>query len=563
MNRSLLHGAPPRGAPQSAWSGQDARSSLAIQPAANAGNFKLKKNAVKIVGAASPRPAVPMPEPVKAKAKETDAHALTMPKLTPATPTPAPRPAPSKIEVSEQNSAESTLESMFSRLTTRSPATTSRATEGISLAGPDKSMFSFEGYSDTADRGYLAKQPVSLAKPTPSGTSNATALPENKTEPAKKKYQEEAKNTTPGQDMAREDLEQEYLRIASEYVSALPAGQNTTVQAIKAVSKKLRSSYIPDVKLDTKSNETLKARYVFAVISYVNRIAKKGATELTTDFVKDVLKGNDGCFLGLCAILVEKKYIALDNLDDVAGLCKTILDILPKPDREVAIMTTTVPAVEAARSIYNDPMDKVTAWPTQEKRENAASYRTCILKGVSGITSINQLQALVWGGRLESISMPETGSNFALVKFLTPDACQKYFEATENGIEVAGDKKTVIFVERTAGPNSINDVIRNCIEGDASRCVRAVLGVGDEWSDTKLMEIACGKGQNKREVDRIKRGKTTRDYNFVEFRFASIFHALNFKRQLMGNEEFEHCTIGYAPDPCETACGVHYKDEDE
>ena len=139
----------------------------------------------------------------------------------------------------------------------------------------------------------------------------------------------------------------------------------------------------------------------------------------------------------------------------------------------------------------------------------AASYRTCILKGVSGMTNINQLQALVWGGRLESISMPEAGSGFALVKFLTPEGCQKYFEATKNGIEIPGDKKTIVFVERTVGPNSINDVIQNCIEGDATRCVRAV-GVEEDWSDMALMKYARGKGQNKREVDRIKRSKNTK-----------------------------------------------------
>jgi hypothetical protein len=31
----------------------------------------------------------------------------------------------------------------------------------------------------------------------------------------------------------------------------------------------------------------------------------------------------------------------------------------------------------------------------------------------------------------------------------------------------------------------------------------------------------------------------------------------------MANDDWEHCTISYAPDPCEIARGVHYKDEDE
>jgi protein-S-isoprenylcysteine O-methyltransferase len=111
------------------------------------------------------------------------------------------------------------------------------------------------------------------------------------------------------------------------------------------------------------------------------------------------------------------------------------------------------------------------------------------------------------------------------------------------------------------GPNSTNDVIRNCIEGDASRCIRAVGGT--DYNDMMLMKLACGKDKSKRELDRIKRGKTARGYEFVEFRFANIYHALNFKREIMDDEDWEHCTISYAPDPCELARGVHYKDADE
>ena len=124
--------------------------------------------------------------------------------------------------------------------------------------------------------------------------------------------------------------------------------------------------------------------------------------------------------------------------------------------------------------------------------------------------------------------MQETGSDFALVKFLTNETCQKYFTATKNGIEVDADKKIVVFVERTAGPNSTNDVIRNCIEGDASRCVRAV-GADDDWSDMMLMRLARGKGQTKREVDRIKRGKTARGVSdpIVTTRFQNYINAAN------------------------------------
>lgn len=105
--------------------------------------------------------------------------------------------------------------------------------------------------------------------------------------------------------------------------------------------------------------------------------------------------------------------------------------------------------------------------------------------------------------------MPEPGSSNALVKFLTPEACEKYHKDTANGIEIVCEmKKAVVFVEKAEGPNSINDVIRNCIDGDASRCVRAI-GT-NEHNEAALMKFARGKSITKRDVDRIKSGKTAR-----------------------------------------------------
>jgi hypothetical protein len=50
---------------------------------------------------------------------------------------------------------------------------------------------------------------------------------------------------------------------------------------------------------------------------------------------------------------------------------------------------------------------------------------------------------------------------------------------------------------------------------------------------------------------------------YIEFRFSSIYHALNFNRALKDDEEWEPCSIQYAPDPCETANGVHFGDKEE
>jgi protein-S-isoprenylcysteine O-methyltransferase len=146
-----------------------------------------------------------------------------------------------------------------------------------------------------------------------------------------------------------------------------------------------------------------------------------------------------------------------------------------------------------------------------------AGCRTVLLKNVGHIKTINQLQSLVWGGRLESVSLTEAGKDYGLVKFLTAEGCNRFFHDTENGIIVPGDQtKTIIFVERQPGPNSINDLLRNCIEGDATRCVRA-LDADADWQDHVLLTFARGKNKLKREVDGIKRGKTARGVSIINF----------------------------------------------
>lgn len=137
----------------------------------------------------------------------------------------------------------------------------------------------------------------------------------------------------------------------------------------------------------------------------------------------------------------------------------------------------------------------------------AANHRACVLKGLAptGIKTIHKLQSLVWGGRLEKISLPDPSSGHVYVKFLTSEACQKYLDATKNGLEICDQ---IILVDKTEGPSSTNDVIRYCIESDATRCIRAV-GADDDWSDLMLMKLARGIAKtSKREVDRILHGVT-------------------------------------------------------
>jgi hypothetical protein len=98
-----------------------------------------------------------------------------------------------------------------------------------------------------------------------------------------------------------------------------------------------------------------------------------------------------------------------------------------------------------------------------------------------------------------------------MIKFMTPEGCDKYFSATENGIEIPGDKtKKVYFVERQPGPNSVNDLLQNSADGDVTRCVRAT-DADLDWSDMLLLRIARGRDKVKRDIDRIIRKRNAQD----------------------------------------------------
>jgi hypothetical protein len=157
------------------------------------------------------------------------------------------------------------------------------------------------------------------------------------------------------------EIEREYLRKASEYVSALPTSNNTPAHLFKTVSVKMHNTYAPIIKLYPTEADKLKARYAFAIVNFINQNVKLNTTPLTAHKTKDMLQCNDGSFLTLCATLIEEKYMALENLDHVVGLCKTVLDVLPK-------------AIESSGDDSNvmspnDRIDKVQPWPVPEKRK--------------------------------------------------------------------------------------------------------------------------------------------------------------------------------------------------
>jgi hypothetical protein len=278
-----------------------------------------------------------------------------------------PRPEPSQVNLLIGAGAESDLDAIFSRLTTQTtttPVATSppKTVKDAPLAGPDKTLFSFEEEVATTNTITKANSNHPVSSPVSSVKANEGATAEK------------IKGNDKQEVVSLEERDQQYLRKAAEYLSALPNGNIVSVQNIKIVTAKLRSSYSLDGKLTAGEVDKLKARYVFAVVNYINQVVKKSAKPLTADFVKKTLQDNDGNILGLYAALVEGQYLTLENLDEVGGLCKTILDILPKAEPTVSASNTeTKPIFTAAmenKPQAKDPMDSVKAWPTQEKREN-------------------------------------------------------------------------------------------------------------------------------------------------------------------------------------------------
>ena len=185
--------------------------------------------------------------------------------------------------------------------------------------------------------------------------------------------------------MSHDELEQEYLRKAAEYISVLPPGLNNSAHTIKAVSVKLQDAYTPNVgQMSQAEVEKLRARYVFAVVNFVNKKVKLNPRPLKGDLVGKVLRDSNGSLLKMCAALIEGEYISLDSLEQITGLCKNILDVLPKAEDvsftqakvPIADMLKTqsavpaTPAVPTSRVAPGDPLDGMKAWPNQEKREH-------------------------------------------------------------------------------------------------------------------------------------------------------------------------------------------------
>jgi hypothetical protein len=158
---------------------------------------------------------------------------------------------------------------------------------------------------------------------------------------------------------------QEYLRQAVEVTKALPDIKNGNLQMIKTVTAKLEKAYAIETVGD-KDVDKIKARFAFAIVTHVNKVYKKNAQPMTTETAQKALRDAGGDISTLWSQLVDTGYLPFYDLDTFNGLCKAMLDVLPKAE---LIGTPTTPMAES-KPASKDPMDGMKVWPTQEKRVN-------------------------------------------------------------------------------------------------------------------------------------------------------------------------------------------------
>lgn len=248
-------------------------------------------------------------------------------------------------------------------------------------------------------------------------------------------------------------------------------------------------------------------------------------------------------------------------------------------DHSSAVATPTSKTTPAAyksdgvdrKAVKTDGELRFPAWPQAQARSGGrAQVRRVKLTNLPSDSSFATIQSLIWGGRLEEIDYIP-GRNSAYVRFMRGEDCKKYIDATGNGIDLPNDKGRIIWVEVMEDAEPVGELLKGYYDAGVTRCVRAI-GIDDDWGEGGLTRLGASK---KRKLERITNGKsqsgvsthyinlhiwtwlTMSKARTVEWRFANIRDALQFKGELVRDIDFEHCNILYAKDPCEKYEKVH------
>lgn len=207
--------------------------------------------------------------------------------------------------------------------------------------------------------------------------------------------------------------------------------------------------------------------------------------------------------------------------------------------------------------------------------DKAARIRKVIIRNLPPTSTATFVTSLVYGGPLESIEIRHSTSirsastlakSSASVKFLHAADCERFYEATSNGLVYGKDQQNrekVVFVELAQDVDVVGGLLSQWIDIGASRCVRAAPvkeEAGRVFNRQYLWQLA---GRQGRKLEGIEEGRTaTRagcqgNRRYVVWQFCEIKDAVAFRAALLRDEEWEMCNVNFADDPCALAQGVH------
>lgn len=160
--------------------------------------------------------------------------------------------------------------------------------------------------------------------------------------------------------------------------------------------------------------------------------------------------------------------------------------------------------------------------------------------------TIRNVTRLVFHGALHSFHY-EPGSPWAKAAFLKAEDCQRYLDATKNGIPWPEEPTRIVITEPCDPESGDLEHVRVMIEKNLSRCVR-IVDIDPEWKPKALFAFA--KDGGKRRIDRVVNGHDSKARRICDFQFCSVADAVTFRSQAEKHEDFVKCLISYATDPC-------------
>lgn len=154
--------------------------------------------------------------------------------------------------------------------------------------------------------------------------------------------------------------------------------------------------------------------------------------------------------------------------------------------------------------------------------------------------------------------------NTAHVLFIYAKDCQKFYDATANGlVYTVRGQKGIAHVAKAADVDVLSGQVRTFMEVGFTRCVRATgiasnidlakLKAKAALKNRKVDDVVLGANESGVSIDSYHSGQvqclSRSQTQFAVFRFCDIRHAVQFKHALEREEEWEDSNIQFCSDP--------------